>query len=416
MPEQRAAAPGPRGAVAIRLAAVAAFGCAIAVAAAEKDTAPTQPATARALKAGDVPTYAQLDKGERIRFRLHGGAVHTLELVDYGRTYARLLVDGRQHRITCRPQDLPKRIAGMRVGVDMTKAWSDRLRFSWFGLRKDCRLFLSDAARPVMHSPEGVYPLSPPPRFASGRGGGWLADRREARKDCHIGYDIYGPLGTKLLAIEDVVVRSVWVDKDYGRMIVVDLEGKRFHYRYLHLMKALVEKGRKLRRGDEVGLMGQTGYCPYPHLHLHMMLPAAGAKAGPPADAKAAKRYFRSPGVGAEINPGPYVKEMFARLDPKRLVDFRKVKLEAVDAAGKPVKYPHYYVTDPDGRTWDVGIHPSTAVAAKPGLFTFVAERKKLALRGRLTVAIKTDGQRVRIIMRKPPKPPRPETKPKVAR
>ena len=181
-------------------------------------------------------------------------------------------------------------------------------------------------------------------------------------------------------------------------------------------MRATVEKGRHLKAGDEVGLMGQTGYCSYPHLHLHMMLPAAaGAKADPGSLAETGKRYMRSPGAGANVNPGPYVKAMFARLDPKRLVAFRKVKLEAVDAAGKPVKYAAYHVIDPDGKTWDVGIHHSTAVAARAGRFTFVAERRKYGLRGEVVTAVRTDGQTVRVVMHKHPQAA-PATRPSPSR
>jgi len=365
-------------------------------------------------KAGDVPTYAELDKGEKISFQLHDGTVHIIELVSYTSTTAEILIDGEKHEVRYRAQDLPREVAGMRLAVDITKAWSDTMRFSWFGLRKDCRLFLSDASRPVMCNPEGAYPLSPAARIDRGTlwGGGWLAERREARKDCHIGYDIYGAVGTKLLAIEDVVVADVWVDREYGDMLVVDLEGERFGYRCLHMMEAFVKKGQKLKRGDEVGLIGQTGYIAYPHLHLHMMLPRAGEEAGRTDDAGAVRTYFAMAETRVHVNPAPYIHDMYERLDPKCLVEYHKVTLKAVDPEGNPVQWPHYRVRTPDGRTYDVGVHDSTSVPVGVNPFTFIASKKRLGLRGEKTVTIAKSGDEVVIEMQPEPETEKPPEKP----
>jgi hypothetical protein len=365
-------------------------------------TAAAEPEDAPAVKyeAGNVPTYVELDKGEQITFRLHDGAVRTIRLVDYDRTSADVLIDGAKRRIQYRPQDLPARVAGMRIGVEVTRAWSDRMRFGWFGLKKECRLFLGDASRPVMDDPAGRFPLSPPAVIRRGTlwGGGWLAERREDRKDCHIGYDLYGPLGTKALAMEDVLVKDVWVDKDYGDMLVVDLEGERLGYRYLHLMEVFVKAGQKLKGGDEVGLIGQTGYAIYPHLHIHMMLPDAG-KAAAAADTGEAASYFARTERRVNVNPTPYIHDLYDRLDPKGLIDLYKVSLKAVDADGNPVKWPHLYVKSPDGKTYDVGIHMATSVRAGMNPYTFIFVKAREKLRGETTVTIEKDGQEVVIVM-----------------
>ena len=384
---------------AVWMAAGAAFALA-AFGADDGANAPGPAPAATAFKAGDVPIYAELDEGESITFELADGAAHTLELAGFSRTSAQLLIDGKPQEVKYRPQDLPITVAGMRVGVEITKAWSDAQRFAWFGLKKDCRLFLSDASRPVMTHPEGVYPLSPAPTIAGGTiwGGGWLSERRPAQRDCHIGFDVYGPVGTRILAIEDVVVTDVRVDQDYGDMIVIEMEGKRFRYSFLHLSEAHVKPGQALKRGDEVGLVGQTGYCAYPHLHVHMMLPGAVSKDGPVRE-----------GRGVNVNPGPYIHDMYARLDAKQLVDFNKVTLKAVDPDGNRVPLTYYHVKLPDGRTCDIGIHDSTSVPVGKNPFTFVAEHRKLGLRGEVTVSVERSGQEVTVVMQKAPVP---DTKP----
>ena len=358
-----------------------------------------------AFKAGDVPTYAELDRGESVRFELHDGTAHVIRLVDYTTTSADLLIDGAKQQIGYRPQNLPVEVSGMRVGVEITKAWSDAKRFSWFGLAKECRLFLSDASRPVMSGPEGVYPLSPPAKIASGTiwGGGWLSERREGQHDCHIGFDVYGPLGTRVVAIEDVTVDDVSVNRDYGDMIVVNLTGKRFRYSYLHLSEAHVKKGDRLKAGGEVGLIGQTGYCAYPHLHVMMMLPGPA-----PADDEGGKDGFVREGRGTNVNPGPFIHDMHARLDPAGLVDYNKVTLKAVGEDGAPAGLVRLWVKGPDGSTWNVGVHDSTSVPAGKGPFTFIAERKRDNLRGETTAAIEKSGQEVVIVLKKVPETPAP--------
>ena len=100
--------------------AVAALFCA-ARAVAQEAPAPPQAPTAYA--AGSVPTYAELDKGEKATFALFDGSAHSIELVDFNRQSAKLRIDGREENVSYRPADMPKVVAGMRVGVDITKAW-----------------------------------------------------------------------------------------------------------------------------------------------------------------------------------------------------------------------------------------------------------------------------------------------------
>jgi len=166
-----------------------------------------------------------------------------------------------------------------------------------------------------------------------------------------------------------------------------------------------VKKGGRLKRGEEVGLIGQTGYCAYPHLHVHMMLPGEGAAVAPAPGAEGGKSYPASACRGANVNPGPCLHDMYAGLDPGTLVDFHKVTLKALDGDGNRVEYPHYSVKGPDGRTWDVGIHDSTSVPAGKNPFTFIAERRKLGLRGEVTVSVERSGQEVIVPMRRTPEP-----------
>jgi len=52
-----------------------------------------------------------------------------------------------------------------------------------------------------------------------------------------------------------------------GNCVIVD-HGKQFFTIYMHLSKIEVKAGNKLRKGERLGLSGQTGRVTGPHLHM----------------------------------------------------------------------------------------------------------------------------------------------------
>ena len=57
----------------------------------------------------------------------------------------------------------------------------------------------------------------------------------------------------------------------YGNMLVID-HGHGMITRYAHLDTILKEVGDRVRRGDRVALMGNTGRSTGPHLHYEVRL------------------------------------------------------------------------------------------------------------------------------------------------
>jgi len=86
----------------------------------------------------------------------------------------------------------------------------------------------------------------------------------------HHGLDIANNRGTSIVATADGKVTKVYYSNSHGRIVVVD-HGYGFVTRYAHLHKAKVKVGQKVKRGDQIALMGSSGYSTGPHLHYEVL-------------------------------------------------------------------------------------------------------------------------------------------------
>lgn len=87
----------------------------------------------------------------------------------------------------------------------------------------------------------------------------------------HGGIDFSGPVGTGIYATGDGVVSKVEKNKSgYGNNIIID-HGYGYKTRYAHLHSFSVKKGDKVKRGQEIGKMGNTGKSTAPHLHYEVI-------------------------------------------------------------------------------------------------------------------------------------------------
>ncbi|ROS01130.1 murein DD-endopeptidase [Sinobacterium caligoides] len=85
----------------------------------------------------------------------------------------------------------------------------------------------------------------------------------------HNGTDFAVPPGTTVLSTGDGVVKRVVRHKYAGLYIEVD-HGNSYSTRYLHLSKALVKRGQRVKRGEKIALSGNTGRTTGPHLHFEL--------------------------------------------------------------------------------------------------------------------------------------------------
>ncbi len=91
------------------------------------------------------------------------------------------------------------------------------------------------------------------------------------RITAHNGVDFAVPIGTKVIAPGDGVVTLVTNHPFAGRYIVIE-HNEKYSTRYLHLSKALVKVGQKIKRGQVIALTGNTGRTTGPHLHYEFQI------------------------------------------------------------------------------------------------------------------------------------------------
>ena len=85
----------------------------------------------------------------------------------------------------------------------------------------------------------------------------------------HEGIDLSAPMGMDIEAPAAGVVTQVsWVE-GYGNMLTID-HGYGLVTRYAHCSKILVVRGQRVKRGQQVAKVGNTGLSTGPHLHYEV--------------------------------------------------------------------------------------------------------------------------------------------------
>lgn len=91
------------------------------------------------------------------------------------------------------------------------------------------------------------------------------------RREFHKGLDIATRKGTPIIAPADGVVTVAGKKWLIGNMVALD-HGYGMLTRYGHLSKILKKKGDRVKRGEVIALVGNTGRSTGPHLHYEVRL------------------------------------------------------------------------------------------------------------------------------------------------
>lgn len=106
-------------------------------------------------------------------------------------------------------------------------------------------------------------------------------DARDAGARQHEGIDIFSAFRTPVVAASDGVIMSVTENKLGGKVIFMRPRDKDFVLYYAHLDSQMVRNGQRVKTGDTLGLMGNTGNARTTPPHLHFGIYAVGGAIDP---------------------------------------------------------------------------------------------------------------------------------------
>ena len=88
-------------------------------------------------------------------------------------------------------------------------------------------------------------------------------------KEFHKGIDLVGLDSITVYSVSDGIVRTAYQANGAGNYVVVTMnDGRRIFY--MHLKSFLVKNGQRVKRGDAIGVMGNTGNSFGAHTHLEI--------------------------------------------------------------------------------------------------------------------------------------------------
>ncbi len=99
---------------------------------------------------------------------------------------------------------------------------------------------------------------------------GMRRDPFTGRRKMHKGVDISAPVGTPVMATADGVVDRIWFDRNGFGLVVEIAHRNGIKTIYAHNSKVLVKVGQKVRRGDVIALVGNSGRSTGPHVHYEV--------------------------------------------------------------------------------------------------------------------------------------------------
>lgn len=122
---------------------------------------------------------------------------------------------------------------------------------------------LGPAMRPLVTEFNGIWPTHGQITTYFGE-----VDRFSPRG--HSGLDIAAPEGTPVVAADGgEVLKAYWNADGYGGLVII-AHPSGYETWYGHLDSFGVAPGQQLKRGEQIGLMGSTGFSTGSHLHFEV--------------------------------------------------------------------------------------------------------------------------------------------------
>jgi len=85
------------------------------------------------------------------------------------------------------------------------------------------------------------------------------------------GIDLVAPQGTPIQAPASGVVVDIGRQSGYGKIVTLD-HGNGIRTRYAHCEEILVKHGQRVKRGEDIALVGRTGVATNYHVHYEVIV------------------------------------------------------------------------------------------------------------------------------------------------
>ncbi|PLX95040.1 MAG: hypothetical protein C0621_04635 [Desulfuromonas sp.] len=151
--------------------------------------------------------------------------------------------------------DLQRRIDELRQSIDLRRESQEEIQ----GVLNDQRSLL--AARP-----KGL-----PTKGWMTSGFGMRNSPFTGKRKMHEGVDIAARTGTPIYASADGIVSRSETAVGYGKLVVID-HGYGYKTYYGHNSKLFVKVGQRVKRGDKIAAVGNTGTSTGSHVHYEVRL------------------------------------------------------------------------------------------------------------------------------------------------
>jgi murein DD-endopeptidase MepM/ murein hydrolase activator NlpD len=135
-----------------------------------------------------------------------------------------------------------------------------------------------------------VFPVYGPHSFTDTFG----AFRGDVAGNWHHGDDIFAPLGAPILACSDGTIFSVgWNNVGGNRLWLRDGQGNEFYYAHLSAYSPAARNGNRVKAGEVIGFVGNTGDAEGTPYHLHFEVHPVG---------------YLALGYDGAVDPTPYLE------------------------------------------------------------------------------------------------------------
>ena len=152
-----------------------------------------------------------------------------------------------------------------------------------------------------------IPPIVPDPsKYTLSSPFGYRSDPFTTDAKMHTGVDLAMKVGNPVYATGDAVVETIEFDFfGYGNSVLLD-HSFGYKTRYAHLNSVSVIEGMKVKRGDRIGDVGQSGRASGPHLHYEVIY------------------------KGERVNPANYFDLSMSKQEYQAMVEKRQKESEAV--------------------------------------------------------------------------------------